>query len=84
MDETTISAADYIKFAAALLGLVECDLCGIVPVRDVQSAAGIEVALSRLAAVQSVLGEVITALDSADDAGHYADGRSIASHVRFG
>jgi hypothetical protein len=83
MGNTTIAAADYIKFAAALVGLVECDLCAIGPISDVRSAVGVEAAVSRLAAVQSVLGEVITALDGGD-AGHYADGRPIASHVRFG
>jgi hypothetical protein len=71
------------KFAAALVALVELDLIAIGPVGDVRSAVGIQAALSRLAAVQSVLGEAITAVDGGD-AGHFADGRSVASHVRFG
>jgi hypothetical protein len=73
-----------VKFAAALVGLVEFDLIAMEPVRGVQSAVGIEAALSGLTTVQRVLGEVITALGGAGDAGHYADGRSIASQVRFG
>jgi hypothetical protein len=83
MSDTPIGAADYLKFATALVGLVEAELAALEPVRDIPSTVMIEASLCRLASTQSVLGAVIEAFDDTDP-GHYADGRPIASHVRFG
>ena len=87
MSDTTTDTADHLKFIAAMVELAQSDLCGAQPRLDPHSTViAIEAAICRLDHMRSLLPGVVVALcgDRGGDMQHYADGRLVTSHWRFG
>jgi hypothetical protein len=85
MSDTTTTVVDYVKLAAALVGLVQADL-GVLNAPGGDSAVAIETAVARLEHVRHVLRHVVSTCCAhcGDDMEHYEDGRAVACHIRFG